>query len=77
MAALEDEALEARLLAAHARADTEELIAGYTRAAEHAKMAGDTDKACFFLTHAWVFALEAGDPRAAQLRARLMSEGRV
>ena len=76
-AASEDEALEARLLAAHAKADTEELISGYALAADRAEMAGDIDKACFFLTHAWVFALEAGDPRAAALHARLVSEDRV
>jgi hypothetical protein len=29
----------------------------------------------FYLTHAYVFALEAGDPRAAALKARLVAEG--
>jgi hypothetical protein len=65
--------LDARMLAAHAAADTSALIGLYEQAAD---AVADVDSTCFFLTHAFVFALEAGDPRAHALRARLVSHGR-
>lgn len=68
--------LDRELLAAHAAGDAARLIAGYTAAADLAEAAGDVTRACFFLTHAWVFALEAGDARATTLRARLVAHGR-
>ncbi|MDJ0820952.1 MAG: hypothetical protein QNJ09_03960 [Paracoccaceae bacterium] len=65
--------LDARMLAAHAAGDRDALITLYTEAADHA----DTpDAAYFYLTHAYVFALEAGDERAGPLHARLKSAGR-
>ena len=67
------EALNARLLAAHAAKDKTALVTLYTHAAD---IAGDTDAACFFLTHAYIFALDLGDPRAAALHARLVEHGR-
>ena len=70
-------ALDTALLEAHARGDRGALIGLYDRAADEAEAAGDRDRAAFFATHAWVFALEAGDPRAAALRARLQDWGRV
>ena len=66
-------ALDARLLDAHDRRDQHALVGLYTEAADSAN---DLDAACFFLTHAYVFALELGDPRAAVLRARLVAQGR-
>jgi hypothetical protein len=68
--------LDAELLAAHDAGDLGRLVAGYARAADNAEGAGDVNRAAFFLTHAWVFALEAGDPRANDLRARLVAHGR-
>lgn len=65
--------LEDRLAAAHEAGDLPALVAVYTDAADRA---ADMDAACFFLTHAYVFALEAGDARAAGLRARLAAAGR-
>lgn len=65
--------LQSRLLRAHEAGDTCALIALYTEAADAAP---DIDAACFFLTHAYVFALEAGDPRAQTLRQRLIDAGR-
>lgn len=70
------EALEAELLAAHAAGDVPRLIAGYTKAADQAEGAGEVDRACFLLTYAWVFALEAGDARANELKARLVAHER-
>ena len=70
-----DEAVEldAQLLAAHARRDLPALVGLYTRAAE---AAADIDAACFYLTHAYVYALDIGDVRADQLHARLCAAGR-
>lgn len=66
--------LEARLLAAHAAGDRRALVALYEEAADRA--AGDTARG-FFLTHAFVFALELADPRAEALKARLRAMGRI
>lgn len=66
-------ALNDALLAAHARHDTGALIKLYTQAAEAAQTA---DSAAFYLTHAYVFALEAGHGDTAALRQRLIDAGR-
>lgn len=65
--------LDARLLAAHDRGDQVALIALYTEAADCAPTG---DAAGFFLTHAYVFALELNHPATAALKARLVAEGR-
>lgn len=65
--------LEARLLAAHEAGDRAALIRLYTEAAENA--ANDTARA-FYLTHAYVFALESGATDAPVLKARLVEMGR-
>ena len=59
--------IDAALLAAHDRDDKEALIGMYAQASEMAAAEGDIDRAAFFATHAWIFALEAGDPRADRL----------
>ena len=66
---------DATLLAAHAENDLAALITLYTQAADAAE-AEDIDATCFFLTHAFIFALDLGDPRAAALNARLVAYGR-
>jgi len=66
--------LHDRLLDAHAMGDGAALIQLYAEAAD---TAGTLDAACFFLTHAYVHALEQGDSRAARLHARLAAHGRV
>ena len=66
-------ALDAMLLQAHDADDRPALVGLYARAAESVN---DLDAACFYLTHAYVFALELGDARAADLHARLRAEGR-
>ncbi|KIN66508.1 hypothetical protein [Sulfitobacter donghicola] len=65
--------LHTLMLEAHAADDKGALIGLYTQAADRAD---DVDAECFFLTHAYVFALEAADPRAQDLRARLVTHGR-
>lgn len=65
--------LDAQLHAAHAAGDAPALVTLYARAATQT---ADTDQAAFYLTHAYVFALELGDARAADLRAHLVRLGR-
>jgi hypothetical protein len=65
--------LDADLLAAHAAADTPALVALYEAAADQA----DTDEARgFYLTHAYVFALEIAHPNATRLHDSLKRLGR-
>ncbi|WP_137701639.1 hypothetical protein [Marimonas lutisalis] len=66
--------LDQRLLAAHAADDRAALIALYEEAAD---AAGDETACGFYLTHAFVYALEAGDARAEGLRTRLHMMGRI
>ena len=65
--------LDDDLLAAHAARDKARLVALYSEAADGAN---DVDAACFYLTHAYIFALDIGDVRAAQLHERLKLHGR-
>ncbi|MCT4558466.1 MAG: hypothetical protein N4A61_10450 [Pelagimonas sp.] len=65
--------LEARLLEAHARDDRAALVELYTEAGDSTS---DDRARYFYLTHAFVFALELGDPRAAPLHQRLKEAGR-
>lgn len=65
--------LEARLLAAHAQGRSYDLVALYTEAADQA----NTQEAKgFYLTHAYVFALELDHPQAPNLHAALVEMGR-
>ncbi|MEO9649190.1 MAG: hypothetical protein ABJ360_10740 [Roseobacter sp.] len=66
-------ALDRRLLTAHERNDTAQLSALYTEAANEAD---DVDATAFFLTHAYVFALDAGLQNANALQDRLIGMGR-
>lgn len=69
-------ALESALLAAHARDDHDGLVALYQRAGEVKQGVGDIDAACFYFTHAYVYALETGNPAANLLRSLLAGYGR-
>lgn len=62
------------ILAAHAADDGSALVALYTQAADQAP---DLDTACFFLTYAYIYALELGMPQEVALHARLAAHGRV
>lgn len=77
MPADERAALDATLLAAHDEGDPARLSQLYERAADALTKAGDTDAACFFLTQAYVFALEAGAPQADELKRLLKARGRI
>lgn len=67
------QALDAALIAAHEAGDGRRLVGLYTQAADQAN---DVDAECFFLTHAYVFALQTGAPEADMLHARLKAYGR-
>ncbi len=66
--------LDTRLLAAHGAGDGAALVRLYTEAADST---ADPDAAAFYLTHAWIWALDTGAPEADRLRARLASADRV
>lgn len=65
--------LSERLLTAHAENDAAELVALYQQAAETTP--DETIKG-FYLTQAYIFALEAGDPAAPNIKAMLVAMGR-
>ena len=67
-------ALDGALLAAHAADDRAALITLYAEAAQDDGPC-DGPAAAFYLTHAYVYALEAGDARARDLHARLVAIG--
>ena len=69
--------LDRKLLAAHADGDAGALVALYTQAGDAREAAGDIPAACFYLTHAFVFALEAGLAEAEALNRRLFDRGRA
>lgn len=65
--------LDTRLLAAHAAGDLAALITLYTAAADQAATPA---AAGFYLTQAYIFALDAGSPAAETLCSRLRAMGR-
>ncbi|MGX9855343.1 hypothetical protein ACR03S_07875 [Limimaricola variabilis] len=69
--------LDRELIAAHERQDGATLVRLYGEAGDQAEAAGDIEAACFYLTHAFVFALEAGAPEAPVLNRRLAARGRA
>ena len=68
--------LDQQLLAAHGAADNIALSRLYTKAGDYAESREQIEAACFYLTHAYVFALEQGLPEVKQLHERLVSHGR-
>lgn len=66
-------ALDALLLGAHQRDDKSALVGLYRQAAE---TANDPQAAAFYMTHAYVFALDIGDGQAQDLHATLVAMGR-
>ena len=67
------EDLDARMIAAHMADDRRALTRLYAEAAD---AVNTLDASCFFLTHAYIFALEAGAPDAVPLHRRLKQHGR-
>ena len=56
--------------------DAPTLVRLYTLAANDAEAHQDIDAASFFMTHAFIFALEANLPEAQELNRRLAARGR-
>ena len=67
---------EARFDAALAARDARTLVTLYAGEADRLDLLGETDAACFLLTHAYVWALEADLAEAGELHARLVARGR-
>ncbi|WP_370232116.1 hypothetical protein [Cognatishimia sp.] len=69
--------LDKQLLQAHADYDVPALIRLYHEAATLAEQRQDHEASCFYLTHAFVFALEEGAPEADELNLKLFERGRA
>ena len=65
--------LDAQMIAAHEADDKPALIRLYSQAAD---AANDIDASCFYLTHAYIFALDCGAKETDALHARLVAQGR-
>ena len=76
MTDIPDSSREDRVLNLMRSGDTASLIAVYRDEADRLEALRDIDAACFYLTQAYVFALEAGDLEADSLHARLKAYGR-
>lgn len=68
--------LDARLLRAHAQKDLVALVKLYRQAGTICLAQEDIDAGCFYLTQAYVFALESGRAEAAEIHAVLCGYGR-
>jgi hypothetical protein len=68
--------LDAALIDAHKAEDNARLAQLYTLAADMTEAKGDIDACCFYLTHAYVFALASGATEAGRLHVRLLEHGR-
>lgn len=64
--------LDQAMLAAHEDGDYDQLVRLYTQAAQEASTA---QAQSFYLTHAYVFALESDHPMCNALKARLVALG--
>jgi len=65
-----------QVLAAHEAGNLRQLPALYRRASQALFESGDIDPACFFLTQAYIYALDQGDPQAIEIHTILVSHGR-
>lgn len=68
--------LDQQILDAHARKDGLDLARLYVEAADKQQQVGKIDACCYFLTLAYVFALEAGSELAREINRRLVKHGR-
>ncbi|TCD15488.1 hypothetical protein E0D97_05375 [Oricola cellulosilytica] len=69
--------MDSAIIAADAAGDPRALSVLYGKAALALEQKGDIESACFFYTHAFVFALEAGSEAAKTYRAALLRHGRI
>ena len=68
--------LDKQILQAHAQGNGFSLAELYLQAANERENEGDVDATCFFLTQAYVFALECGSELARDINRRLVAHGR-
>ncbi|MBV1865499.1 MAG: hypothetical protein KUG74_13855 [Rhodobacteraceae bacterium] len=68
--------MEEWLLAAHEVGNLAALVGLHRQAGEQLLAGGYLDAGCFFLTQAYVFALDCGDARAADIHRVLVGYGR-
>ncbi|MBT0957655.1 hypothetical protein IV417_09665 [Alphaproteobacteria bacterium KMM 3653] len=68
--------LQQRFLEAHSNDDKPALVSLYTHAANRMEAESEIDAACFFLTQAYIFALESGASETRALQRRLHAHGR-
>ncbi len=73
---VEADPLHAAILAAHDAGDKAALTKLYRQAADRLDGVEAQDQVCFFLTQAYIFALDSGSSEAEDLRQRLVSLGR-
>ena len=73
---MNDAALDATLLLAHEQNNYEQLVILYRKAGLSCIDTKNVDAGCFYLTHAYIFALEMGSPNAGELHKVLVSYGR-
>jgi len=72
-----EQRLQQDMLQAHEHEDLEALPGLYLQAAQLRESQRDIDAACFFYTHAYVYALDCGDREiAGEARSRLKGYGR-
>jgi hypothetical protein len=65
--------LDRDILAAHATGDRERLLALYREAGRRLERAGDIDRACYYYTYGYVYALETGERAIAEELWRLLA----
>jgi hypothetical protein len=73
---MELKSLDDTLVAAHAAQDKSMLVSLYRQAGDQMLDLGKVDAACFYLTHAYIFALDTGDPSADTIHQILVDYGR-
>lgn len=66
--------LHSALLDAHSRDDKAALVTLYSQAADQA---GSVDERCYFLTQAYIYALDCAHPNAASLQDALAAQSRI
>lgn len=72
----DSESLHRQLLEAHQQNDTDSLATLYGEAGTRAEHQGNLDAACFYLTQAYIFALDSGLDCAAEYNRKLAGYGR-
>ena len=68
--------LDQDLIRAHQANDLDKLVELYQQAADDSFGRNDIDAGCFYLTHAYIFALECNHPNACLIHSRLVYYGR-